>query len=360
MTRIAFLGVSHPHRYWWAEGIERVEDASLAGVHDCDHDLAHAFAKEYQTHVRTREDILQDPQVDFIIISGLNYQNAGFAMDAIVHGKPFLLEKPGARSAKRLSEVSEMARKVGARAHMGFILRYSPSVARARRLLDEDALGIVTLARFHVGMPAHAWQEEGVAAWFLNSENVSGPFDEDACHMVDILLHFFGFPDEVSAQWGKYELGRNSAEDVMVMTLRYPTLLAVVDFTAWEANYTTWDGTAMAPGGPWGETWGLELYGTQGTVRAGLNPPWFELYHPPGSQQPGWKVIHRRVTDQAKLQSQIKQNYYDYAEADLREGLAVAAGRKESSMSLDHGMQILTILEAAYRSCEEAKPILLP
>ena len=359
MTAVAFLGVSHPHRYWWAEAIKRLDDAHLAGVYDDDDSTARAFAAEYRTLTRTREDILQDSRVAFVIIDGLNYQNADFAMAAIAHRKPFLLEKPGARSAKRLNEVCEAACEAGIQAHMGYILRYSPSVAQAARLLDEDVLGTVTLARFHVGMPAHAWEEEGNAAWFLDPHNVTGPFDEDACHVVDILLHFFGFPDEVSAQWVKCGLGRNQAEDVMVMTLRYATLLAVVDFTAWEANYTTWDGTVLAPGGPWGETWGFELYGTQGTVRAGLNPPCFELYRPPGSKvEAGWKLHgSARVMDQAKIQRRIEQNYYDYAQADLQEGLAVAAGRKESSIGLDHAVQIMTVIEAAYRSCTEARPI---
>jgi predicted dehydrogenase len=178
------------------------------------------------------------------------------------------------------------------------MLRFSQAVAHIRRFLEEGVLGQITLARFHAAAPVGGAAE----LWQSVPGDMGGVVFTDGCHMVDIIIHLLGLPKSAKGMLLKLPKGAPVLahgfkkdtlseldvtvemptgdlmyEDAGVATLDFGDKLAVLDVTGWEAA-------------PWVEAWRVELYGTNGTLQAGLTPAWYRLYvrNPHGDYQPGW------------------------------------------------------------------------
>ena len=89
----------------------------------------------------------------------------------------------------------------------------------ARDVLAKELLGRVTMARFHVSVPA----PDATTLCFNLSNDIRGVLFENGCHMLDIVLHLMGRPRRVSALVPKFDdLARtykHMYEDAVVVNL---------------------------------------------------------------------------------------------------------------------------------------------
>jgi len=124
----------------------------------------------------------------------------------------------------------------------------------------------------------------------------------DACHLVHIIVRLLGMPVEVRGKilrlpegepviahgfkkdtlsglgdTVEMPIGGLVYEDVGAAVFDYGDKLVTMDLTGWEAH-------------PWVEAWRIELYGANGTLHVGLQPPWYKLYvrNPKAGYEPGW------------------------------------------------------------------------
>jgi predicted dehydrogenase len=192
-----FMGVAHPHAEAWADAVRDSAGADLIGAFDPRPERARSFVENHGGKQYEQLPELEDSGIHGAIINGRNDELADLALAAIDRDCPILLEKPGGMHAADLEKIRLTADDRGAVVQMGYFLRYSDTVVRAKRLLDDGQLGAVSLARFHAAMPRQAWDEMG--DWFRDPKNIVGVFQEDACHVVDIVLHLFGQPRAVTA-----------------------------------------------------------------------------------------------------------------------------------------------------------------
>jgi predicted dehydrogenase len=326
-VELVIAGVAHPHARAWVEAARALPQVRLAGVWDPRPERAREFADRHGAPELTLDEVGDRPTL--ALVAGRNDELADLALEVLRHDLPVLVEKPGALDTTGLRRIEAEADSRGRRVFVAYFLRFADTVRTARELIDEGALGDLTLARFHVGMPALAWED--LPEWFADPTNVRGMFLEDGCHVVDIALHLLGDPSDVTGVALEQPRPGGLGESAFAATLRYESVLAVVDFSAWEAN-------------SWVESWGFELYGTRGTLRAGLMPPWAELY---GGD--GWRRIGvERPLDGQALEAARVAAHRSYFRRALGAAADAVLDRGGEPATLAEARRVFDVIEAAY------------
>jgi predicted dehydrogenase len=335
--KVMFAGVAHPHADLWATGMSDA-GANIVGVYDPVGERSAEFARTHSTEACGLDRISRGG-IDAVIVDGRNDEVTEVALAALEEGYPLLLEKPGGMSASELERVEEQARSAGAVVQLGYFLRYANSVDQAKRMLDGGELGGISLARFHAGMPRTAWEELG--EWFRDPANIVGVFQEDACHIVDIALHLLGEPRAVSAcrAFGGFEGGMG--EDALVAILDYRSFLAVIEFSAWEAN-------------PWIETWCFEIYGTDATVRAGLTPAWLERLDEHGY----WQSLG---AERSRTRAEYDRCHTEESRIQFKRGseafIRAVRGEAPSPVDVSAGVRVFRLIEAVYEAASSGSAV---
>jgi predicted dehydrogenase len=358
--KVAFCGAAHPHVFPRLALLRGRAGIEVTGLHEPEERVRRHIAREYAIpELRSLEELVAT-EPDLAIVEGLDRDNPGYVRALAAAGCDLLIEKPGAPGPAEMRELTEAVARAGVHAQVGYMLRHSPVVPRLKALVDDGVLGEITLARFHASSPV------GCAAeiWQSLPEDIGGVAYTDGCHMVDLILHLLGRPSfvqglvkrlppgrtalsrqfkpDVLAGLGgvqTFELGTLVHEDVAGAILEYADKIAVFDVTGWEAH-------------GWVEEWRIELYGTRGTVAAGLLPPWMRLYldEPLGERDRGWHEFRAAAAPDSAALTLVPDVTY---ETEMEELLARLDRGERSHDELRHGLAVVETLDALYRSAAD-------
>ena len=132
-----------------AENVARwIPEARLAAAFDADQKLASRVGQELDAVACASLDALLDrDDVRAVIIASPSRFHAEQAVAALSRGKDVLLEKPMAHSLADCDRVIAAAERGSARLQIGFMRRYDPAYAEAKRLIVSGALGEPLLFR---------------------------------------------------------------------------------------------------------------------------------------------------------------------------------------------------------------------
>jgi predicted dehydrogenase len=137
-------------------GAKRAAAAAAAGhqiVVTCDPHRTRREALARQTGAHPvadwREALALD--IEAVMIATFHDQLAEIALAAVAQNRHVLVEKPGARTADELHPIEEALRRSQCVMKVGFNHRFHPAVMRAKRLLDEDAIGRPMFVRARYG-----------------------------------------------------------------------------------------------------------------------------------------------------------------------------------------------------------------
>ncbi len=198
----------------WARNMLRViQDSERAQIRMlCDRDpkvLAAVASKLPQTLTSTSyQEVVSDPTVDAVYVAtppGSHFEIAAAALRA---GKHVLVEKPLTTSSADAAELVELAAAASKTLMVGHTFIYSPPVRKIKTLIDSGELGrvfYIDSQRVNLGKV----QDSGVL-WDL------------APHDLSIILHWLGeSPSSVFAAGGAFVSARY--EDVAFLTLQFPS-----------------------------------------------------------------------------------------------------------------------------------------
>jgi predicted dehydrogenase len=190
----------------------------------------------------------------------------------------------------------------------------------------------------------------------------------DGCHMVDVIIYLLGLPQSAKGMLLKRPAGRPVLahgfkretlsdldvsvempigdlmyEDGGVALLDYGDKLAVFDVTGWEAH-------------PWVEAWRIELYGTDGSLHAGLNPPWYRLYirNPRAGYQAGWQSWEDTSSFGVGNSLVVDSNYTNEMKAMLDR---VRRWDTDNRVWLAEAEGVVAVLDAIFRSAAQADAV---
>lgn len=231
--RCAVLGLGRLGYFHAKHLVSEVQGAELAAVCDPMKGKAEACAKELGIAKWTENpnDLLEDEAIDAVIIVTPTSTHAEMITKAAENGKHIFVEKPLTLSLEESKEVMKKIEETGVICQVGFMRRFDPAYADAKRRIDAGEIGSPIyykgFTRDQGAPPAEFIKHSGglfidcsihdydIARYLMNAEvtSVSGhgrilkhPFME-VCGDVDQALTYLEFD---SGAAGDVEASRNS------------------------------------------------------------------------------------------------------------------------------------------------------
>ncbi len=323
---VVFLGVGHPHAAGRAHRLKNVPSLEMKGAFDDDPRLARDFVSQNGgSAFATVQEALERASSGLTIIETRNRRAAELATLAVDRSVAVLLDKPGAHDVDTLRRLKADAERKRAFVHVGYHMRYSPSVVRGLEIVKSGALGRITTGRFHAAVQSPWLTNE----WFCDPDDMGGLVFLDACHVLDILTLCLGRPRSISCRMKKLVgVPAHPFEDSAAMILDYGDALVAGDVCGWETN-------------DWVETWNVELYGDLGTLILGLHPPRLKLWsrEARGDFACGWSEISH-----ASFDGELN---YEYELTDVADRLD--RGALPGGATLEEALSLLELSAQCYQ-----------
>ncbi len=168
-------------------------------------------------------EVCADPDVEAVDLCLPTDLHAPAAIAALNTGKHVLVEKPMAIDAADCDAMLAAAEKSGKTLMVAQVLRFIPSYVALRELLRGGTLGPVRSALFRRRCAAPGWSK-----WLGDPKRGGGGVFDLLIHDIDMVLHLFGQPEEVSAT-GYVDL--SNGIDHLTANLYYPDIDGAVTVT---------------------------------------------------------------------------------------------------------------------------------
>lgn len=224
--RVAAIEVSHWHSLHDAAYLRilaGIPDVELVGLHDPDAGVAAQRARELggPPVFTDYREMLATTRPDFVLALGRHSGMAETAAYLLDHGYPFLMEKPMGLHAGEVSRIAAAAAAKNAFVAVAFPQRYSPFVARARRMLAEGRFGTLSHLYFRLNRPTSARYPAWGSPWMLDPAQAGGGCLRNlGAHVLDLFLLLTGEEATVTgAQLSARALGQR-VEDFASVLLR--------------------------------------------------------------------------------------------------------------------------------------------
>lgn len=259
---VACLGITHPHTSGRVKAVQRLANAQMMGAYD-DSPLLKPFVEALGLESRSKQEILDDPNVHAVYVHSKSNKMADLSIEALEAGKAVLCEKPAGRNSADAQRIVDAVERTGGILQVGYCWRFSPSVDAMQQALKSGRLGKVLQVRAHGGCS----HDEADTNHMKQPEDIGGAMFVISCHLFDRVIHHFGMPMSVNARITKFPsaMGPTSREDAAGAVLNYEDKIVVVDFFSWDPL-------------PWLETWDITAYGTEGVMHSCPSPSSYRIY----------------------------------------------------------------------------------
>ena len=286
------------NKYFMKAGAQCV---ALCDVYEPNLQLAKLDAPEAKTYV-DYNDLLGQSGLDFVVLAGPDHQHAPMLFASLKAGKDVYAEKPLSHSLAQSQQMIQAVRKSNKVVQIGMQRRSAESLFRAKKLVDDGALGRITMVkaqwhwnvsgplpngplegkldwnRFLGPAPKHALEPMRFRRWRLFWDYSGGNMTDQGTHLMDVVLWFTGAPAPKNAICNGYVAKSTGAEAP-------DTFCAVFDhgqfMTTWTLNYSN----AYENG------WSILFQGDKGTLR--LDEDGYKFWEEPWYKQAGPSIAEK-------------------------------------------------------------------
>ncbi|GAA4971649.1 hypothetical protein GCM10025331_76620 [Actinoplanes utahensis] len=189
MTRIGLIGaggVAARH----ARVLSGLPDVQVSGVTDVVAEAAGRLAGEHGSKVYDSVADLIDSGPDAIYVCVPPFAHGDAERAVVAAGLPMFVEKPIAINHGIATEISSLVAERGLLTAVGHHWRYLPVVEKARELLADRPIRLIT----------GSWLDKvPPVAWWPIGGRSGGPVVEQAAHVLDLARHLAGEVGEVFA-----------------------------------------------------------------------------------------------------------------------------------------------------------------
>lgn len=170
----------------------------------------------------TLEETLAVPELDGVIVASPPRFHVEQCIAALELGLPVLLEKPVSPRLDDALRLQEAARTSKAPLLLGYTWRWWPSLRRTKALLHESAIGTLRYVKFFMSAHLADWHPwEPYQDFFMASKELGGGALLDESHWIDVMLWFFGMPATLCADIGTISSLEIETDDNVDMLARY-------------------------------------------------------------------------------------------------------------------------------------------
>lgn len=286
-------------------------------------------------------ELLAEVKPDLVAIATYSGSHASIAKDALQHGAHVLIEKPMALSLKDAREVIELGHAVDRTVAVVHQNRFNRSIQAIRQALEEGHFG-----RMLHGSATVRWNRNDAyyeqAAWRGTWEHDGGCLMNQCIHNIDLLRWMLGDDmTEIMAITDRQNHEGIEGEDIGLAVARFKN-----------GSYGLIEGTVNIFPRNLEET--LDLFGTQGTVKAGgKSVNRIEVWRF-GDQEHDPEEMMARF-------SEDPPNIYGYGHTPLYTDVLEAIRTKRAPLvDGEAGYRAIEVVLAMYRSQKERRPIALP
>lgn len=149
------------------------------------------YAPEHKDSVKiysSRDELLDDPDVDVVYIPLANHEHAEWTLHAIRRGKHVLCEKPMALHVNAIEEIYIAANEHNVKVMEGFMYRFHPQHNRVREIIDSGAIGEIRSVR---SCFSFMMRPERRYRLVESVENGGGAFWDIGCYAIHTIRRFF-------------------------------------------------------------------------------------------------------------------------------------------------------------------------
>src|SRR5256712_7411729 len=233
MTRLnmGLIGAGRLGRVYARDLSSRIAQTRLVAIADTNGALARKVAAEFDVP-RAYEDqaeLLQDSTVDAVVIVSPTHTHRALVVDAMKARKPTFCEKPPALSLAEAADMADAVPRTGTLFQMGFMRRFDPGYAAAKRQIDEGRIGRPVVCKSTSRDPF----PPSIA--YADPKSSGGIFLDMGIHDFDLARWFMGEVRSVQAIGGVVavpEFATVGDRDNAIATLTFVDgRLRVVDLT---------------------------------------------------------------------------------------------------------------------------------
>jgi predicted dehydrogenase len=261
MLRFAAIGLDHRHVYDLTAGL--LAAGAVCVGHDpetSDPRVLAGFRKRFpDVPAVSREQLLDDPSINFIVLAAVPSDRAALAIQAMRRGKDVMVDKPGVTTTGQLAAVQAAVQETGRIWSICLGRLTSPSVQAALAVARSGELGrLVSLT----SLAPHRLNRALRPAWFFDRNAYGGIIADIGVHSIDQFLAFAGVSDATIAAStiGSFGTPPGGFEDFAEITLHSQTMTGTM-----RLDWFTPDGLP-----DWGDG-RLFLVGTEGTLELRKN-----------------------------------------------------------------------------------------
>jgi len=224
--RVAAIEVSHWHALndaAYLRHLIKMPDVKLVAIQDGDAGIVARRAAEVENPPTFTDysKMLAEVRPDFVVALGRHSQMAAIAHDLLDAGYPFLMEKPMGLNAMQVEAVAAKAAKLNAFVAVPLAQRYAPFAKRARALLTEGRLGLLSHIYVRINRPAPPRYRAWDCAWMLDpNESGGGCLRNLGSHGLDMFLYLTGDDAQVTGAQLTRRAHELAVEDYASVMLR--------------------------------------------------------------------------------------------------------------------------------------------
>jgi predicted dehydrogenase len=279
------------------------------------------------------EQVLADPRVDIVNISGPNHVHAEQGIAAAKAGKHIMIEKPMCISMEENVALRDAVARAGVRSVVSFVLRWNPLIQNLRNLLSMGAIGEL----FYVEIDYWHGLAEWWPGWEWGRTLASGASTmlTGGCHAVDAIRYLTGKEIVEVAAFANNKKGK----------FEYPAnVVAILRFDDGTIGKTSALFDAEMP-----YCFNIDLAGTEGTLRD--NRIWSRRLFP---GQTGWTTMQTILPDSGAVEHHPFDAQMNHLVECILEG-------KESHCNVADAYKTHEVCIAIDRSiAQHGRPVKLP
>jgi predicted dehydrogenase len=188
--RFSAVGLNHGHINGQVDAVVR-GGGQLVSYFAQEPDLAAAFGKRFPQAkpARSEREILEDSTIQLVVSASIPNERAPLGIEAMRHGKDFMVDKPGATTLEHLAEVRRVRARTK-RIYSVLIERHeSKTINKAGELVKAGAIGTVIQT---VGLAPHRMNPGTRPPWFFVRRQYGGILCDLASHNLDAFLFLTG------------------------------------------------------------------------------------------------------------------------------------------------------------------------
>jgi predicted dehydrogenase len=248
---------------------------------------------------------------------------------ALNNGLPILLEKPVSPDLSGCSRLHAAVGKASVPLLLGYTWRWWPPLARVKELLAARTIGTPLSVTFTMSAHLADWHPwERYQDFFMSNAAMGGGALLDESHWLDLMLWFFGMPDRLFARIEKISDLEIETDDNVDMQIIYDNKNLRVNMHL------------DLYGRPHEKS--IQFIGTNGSLI--WEPNQIRVCQ---EMDPNWEIEN--------FDNDRNDMFVNVAE----EFLKVLAGDMQASCTIDDGLRVLQLIEAARQSSREERMVKL-